>query len=151
MTLREKISRWLDRRELSYPEDWGVTWSKEGFALRCRKVEDAEPSFQVRWADVDSVDAFQIDLLTIDGVVLEFACNEKVYEVMQDAHGWEEFAPLLSEYLPGSTDFNSWYRLVTRTAFDENRESIYRRKSEAQSGRREVRTPAPHTTGHTGP
>lgn len=132
MKLRQKIDRWLDRRSLSFPEDWEVSWSKEGFGLRCRKNEDAAPSFLLRWSDVESVDAFQIDLLTIDGVVLEFVCHDKVYEVMEDSQGWEQFAQSLSEHLPGCAAFHTWYRLVTRTAFDENRANIYKRKSDAQ-------------------
>jgi len=132
--LCEKISRWMLRRGLRFPEDWEVTWSNEGFVLRCQMDEQAAPSFSVRWAEVDEVEAFQIDLVTIDGVVLEFICIDRRYEVMQDTQGWEQFATAIPEYLPGAVGFHSWYRRVTRKAFDENREQIYKRTKAQQAG-----------------
>jgi len=126
--LSEKISRWMRHRRLRFPEDWQVTWSNEGFVLRCPEADDAIPSFSMRWADVEAVEAFQIDLLTIDAVVLEFMSKDLRYEVMQDTQGWEEFAMAISSYLP-APDFHSWYRRVTRTAFDENRVQIYKRST----------------------
>jgi hypothetical protein len=130
--LKQKISRWLGRRGMEFPKDWEVKWSNDGFVFRCQKVEGATPCFSVRWADVDAVDAFQIDLFTIDAVVLEFTCGDQTYEVIQDTQGWEQFATAMTDHLTGIAGFHSWYRLVTRKAFEENRERIYSREREAQ-------------------
>ena len=89
---------------------------------------DDRGEYVVAWQDVIRVEAFKIDLFTVDQICIELILRDGyALEINEEMDGWFELMEKLPEYLPGCKKFHEWFMNVAVPAFETNETTLYQR------------------------
>ena len=61
------------------------------------KINDGKNTNQIKWADIDKIDAFKKDLIIEDQICLEFEAIDRHLYCSEDYEGWIEFEDMLRQ------------------------------------------------------
>jgi hypothetical protein len=113
---------------------WLVRYDDLGFTVERSRVGEVVPKTTVvRWIDVERVEAFKRDLITIDQVCVGMLFADDWWiQVDEDIEGFYDFIGALPRHLHGCLPPDRWWREVDLPAFETNRMVLWdRAKSDA--------------------
>lgn len=77
------------------------------------------------WRDVEQIETFKRDLLTIDQICLAFCVSGIRYEFWEEDAGFDLLAKLMEEKFPSIPE--GWYGQVMQPAFATNQRTLWKR------------------------
>lgn len=75
------------------------------------------------WNDIVKIEAFKIDLLTFDEIVMEFETTERQMTITESTNGWNDFITHLPKVFPSINP--EWWPEVVQPSFAESRTIVY--------------------------
>jgi len=111
-----------------------ISWIKDIFKLKKREqklhllkngfeINDGTSISNIKWDEIEKIDAFKRDLLTEDQICLEIHVDKKQFYCSEDFNGWIEFEKELQIRL-AELDKN-WLSKVLQPPFEESRITIF--------------------------
>jgi len=91
---------------------------KNGF-----EINDGTTLINIKWDEIEKIDAFKRDLLTEDQICLEIHVSKKIFYCSENFEGWVKFEKELKNQL-SELDKN-WFSKVTQPPFEESRITIF--------------------------
>ncbi len=79
----------------------------------------------IKWTDIERLQAYKADLLTIDEICIDITFDNKTIIVTEETKGWYQFIDKVKTALPLTND--NWEALVFETPFAYNLTTIYER------------------------
>ncbi|GEM_PF-1450168 len=98
-----------------------VTTSSEGVVFEA----GTRTLWTLRWADIDQVQAFKLDLITHDDVCLELTAARKTYTIDEETAGWSELLAAIGRQFQIAPD---WLSIVVAPVFATNRSVLWDRR-----------------------
>src|SRR5882757_1198734 len=79
----------------------------------------------IKWADIERLQAYKVDLMTTDEICMYITYNNKWIMITEDTSGWYKFIERLQSSLPDITD--KWEATVLKSPFEYDLTTIYER------------------------
>lgn len=79
----------------------------------------------IKWVDIERIEAYKADLLTIDEICIDITYDNKTIIVTEETKGWYQFIDKLKSTLRLTDD--NWETSVLETPFEYNPITIYER------------------------
>jgi hypothetical protein len=79
----------------------------------------------IRWADIERLQAYKVDLLTTDEICIDIIFDNKTIIVTEETKGWYQFIEKVKSTLPLTND--NLEALVLETPFEYNLTTLYER------------------------
>ena len=98
-----------------------ITFVQNGFSLVLE-----EETVAVQWAEIQSIFAYKVDMLTVDSVYLDIFLEDRCIRVNEEMCRWNLFLERLATALPASK--KNWLPEVMFPAFETNLRLIYDRQ-----------------------
>jgi len=99
--------------------DFGdFTYSDEGFEIVLESSRE-----KVRWASIERIIAYKVDLFTTDLICLDIEFNGKKLTISEEVPGWFQFIKKVNSTL--SDIPKNWELQVANPAFQANCTTIY--------------------------
>ena len=99
--------------------DFGdFTYSDEGFEIVLESSRE-----KVRWASIERIIAYKVDLFTTDLICLDIEFNGKKLTISEEVPGWFQFIKKVSSTLSGIP--KNWEIQVANPPFQANCTTIY--------------------------
>src|SRR5687767_15676747 len=70
-------------------------YHEDGFTITYKDFSE-----RVNWEDIDQLNAYKVDLMSIDRIDLEIVYSGKVFAISEDLPGWYRFINKLQEVFP---------------------------------------------------
>ena len=113
----------MARFKSSPPPDPTIRVRDGGFDLISPEGGDHQES--VDWVDVEQIDTYKVDLITIDCVYLSFKTGDQVVAVSED---WDGFGALSKEMLEEFPSVDEdWKTHIVLPPFEERRDVLFRK------------------------
>jgi hypothetical protein len=80
----------------------------------------------IKWADIERMQAYKVDLLTIDEICIDITFDNKTIIITEETKGWYQFIEKLKSAF--TLKNNNWETLVLKNAFEYNFTIIYERE-----------------------
>ena len=95
----------------------------------------------VVWAQIETIVAFKVDLLTEDEIYIEFGVpiRDETVRVGEEAEGFWELVKRVKKELPASRQ--DWELVVVKPALEQNLTVLYQRDPPQQNSSRDVKAP----------
>ena len=113
-----KLINWIKNILKSKQKEQKLYLLKNGF-----EINDGTNISNIKWDEIEKIDAFKRDLITEDQICLEINVNNKQFYCSQDFDGWIEFEKELQIQLT-ELDKN-WFSKVSQPPFEESRVTIF--------------------------
>lgn len=120
--LFQKINSKKDEPKKSFDEiyaDLGLfEYSEDGF-----KITNQDFSKDIKWTEIDRINAYKKDLYAYDLIVMEIVCGENALTINEETPGWFQLVLKLKEVfdsIPKDWDMN-----IAQPAFATNFTTIY--------------------------
>lgn len=113
-----KMFNWLKKISNSKSVKQELLIIEDGF-----EINDGKNTNQIKWADIEKIDAFKRDLISEDQICLEFETNNGHLFCSEDYEGWIEFEEMLRQQI-NQID-KTWISSVSYPPFEESRTTIF--------------------------
>lgn len=84
-----------------------------------------EEKKEVAWLEVERLEAYKIDLLSVDEVCLDIVLSNSVITITEETDGWNNFLLQLHEQFPRIE--KDWYPKIIQPPFQTNYTVLYER------------------------
>lgn len=110
----------IDEKTVEFTADGVFTYKEDAFTIQ---LDDKERA--IRWNDITLIQAYKIDQLTFDTIVIEIHLADTYITIHDETPGYIKFMETASGKLTGFK--NNWFEIVAFPAFETNLTIIYKR------------------------
>ena len=87
------------------------------------EIEVVLENKSIKLSEIDAIDAYKVDLLTMDDIRFDIYVGDSVYTLSEDNHQFNQLDKIFAEYLEGY--MANWREVVVLPAFETNMTRIY--------------------------
>jgi hypothetical protein len=80
---------------------------------------------RIEWKDIDELNVFKEDLITIDSIAMEIVCNGNYITINEETPGWYQFVIKTKQIF--SQVPSDWDVAIIQPPFERNYQTIYRK------------------------